>query len=1506
MKKGLRITGIILAALLVVLLGGLVAIQSPRVQTALAHKAIERLRGSIDGELSIGRLSVEPMDAVYLEDVLILDDAPFCDGVHPPMDTLLQARSIAARFSLWGLVDGKGMYIRSAEVKGLCFNLAMEPDPSGDPLPLTNVERIFRIPPSDKNRERKGWRKLLDARRVDVEDLHFAMISHTALRRHEAEGRSPLPPDVTNWSDFSIRGNVHVRDLKIADNLIKGHVTQMNLSESRGLRFDEITGKVCVGKKRVDIRDLHIVDASRTDLRMKYFRMIGSIKEYDGFVDRIRMEADILKPSVLSMQTLRHFGRGMSQFSFRPEISGKFEGYVSDFTVKSLQFRDTESGVGATIDGGMIGLPEIGSTLLDYRVNGLRFTLDGLGKFVRGWAPKTRMDLRKMAPGETFSFTGTARGPLNRLGVRGRVQTSSVGSATADVTLRNLIDSQRPIIIGGALTTQNVDAGKIAGMDAIHEVTLRTGLETTLGKEGLSVRLDSLHIDRLNALGYDYSDISAVGTYSDQAFDGRLVCNDPNLNFLFQGLFNLSPRTRNAAYQFYANLGYADLHALHLDKRERSKLAFQTSANFIRTEQKDLLGEIEVMDLNLESDSGHHDIGEIKISAHANDDIHRIRFHSGFADGSFVGDKSIFAMVSDLKDLVIREELSALSEQKEKQWDGSQYELNFTFHDSRDLLDFIAPGAYIEKNSAIRLKVSGSGLMDASVTSGRVAYDGKFFKDLSLKVNNAEQVLRANLSSSLLHLGGIELKGNNASLFADNNHIGIGYSYDNETEAANRGEIYLSGDLERIGGKLSLKAEALPSNIYYEGEGWSLECTQARLYEGNLKVEGLRAQSNDQVVAIWGGYSPAKQDTLHLSLEKFDISLLDNLTGGRPTLEGRASGRARIVSPGSPMPGILAGLVCDSTYVAGHRAGSVRVRSVWNEERKQFDFAIANNLDGVRNLDVNGNLSPSTKELHATAALNALDLGYISPFLDGIFDRFEASLDGTVHASGKLDKLHLSSENARIRDGVLQVEFTQVPYRVEGPVEINDQGLFFRSLRLSDGLGGSGTVDGGILMKQLKDFKMDTHLRFENMKVLGIRAGKDTPIYGDVFGSGRVDITGPFKELLLDIEARTSGEGNLHIPLGSSSSARIRNILTFKEPFVDREVDPYELLTLESPKQVHRRSKLALQLKVHATPDVMAYIDVGEGNSLSGVGNGLIEIVSNLSEGGLTMGGDYTLTEGNFHFSALNLVSRDFAIQEGSSVRFNGDVMSTDLDVNGLYTTKTSLSNLIADSTSVSRRTVNCGIHITDKLRNPKISFSIDVPDLDPAIQSAVESALNTEDKIQKQFLYLLITNSFLPVEESGITTGGSSMLYSNVTSIMAGQLNNIFQKLDIPLDLGLNYEPNTSGGRDLFDVAVSTQLFNNRVLVNGTIGSRRYGATTTGEVSGDVDIEVKLDKPGTFRLNLFSHSADQYSSFLDYSQRNGIGIAYQREFAKPPSGQRVLEIDSTGRSKPIISDELR
>ena len=139
---------------------------------------------------------------------------------------------------------------------------------------------------------------------------------------------------------------------------------------------------------------------------------------------------------------------------------------------------------------------------------------------------------------------------------------------------------------------------------------------------------------------------------------------------------------------------------------------------------------------------------------------------------------------------------------------------------------------------------------------------------------------------------------------------------------------------------------------------------------------------------------------------------------------------------------------------------------------------------------------------------------------------------------------------------------------------------------------------------------------------------------------------------------------------------------------------------------------------------------------------------------------------------------------------------------------------------------------------------------------------------------------SFVPDEGSGVFNS-SEVLFSNVSEIMSGQINSILEKLEIPLDVGIGYQ-GAYAGTNLFDVAISTQLFNNRVIVGGSVQNRRFGnAVSTSEVVGDLDIQIKLDKQGKFRLNLFSHSADEYSSFLDLSQRNGVGVSYQKEYNK-------------------------
>ena len=1523
MKKGLRITLWILAAVLILLLGLVVAVQSPAVQTRLARRAVSLVADKIDGDVSIGHIAVRPFDAVTLEDVVIIDRNPYA-GEFPPRDTLARIGSLSARFSLKGILNKERVSVSRLKLDDGEFNLVLEPGTDGKAV-SDNISRVFRLS-KDPDKPKKDFGDLLEAGKVDVENFTFRMFNHVGAARMRDRGHS-LPDDVIDWNDLEIKADLHASGILVKDGVISGDADRITLADKTGWNVNDLSGKVKVGHGKVLIDNLHIADGD-SDIHLRYFRLLGTLDdEYQDFVDRVRLEGEFVRPTVFSMQTVRHFAPNLDRFTFRSDLTGKLEGTVSDFAVKGITIREHESGVQGRVDGAIRGLPDINTTVLDYKVKDFRFGLGGLGTFIREWAPDTKLDLGKMGKGTDFSLDATAKGTLDRLAVKGSLN-SNAGTADVDLTLRNIIDRKRNITIGGIVRTKDLDAGRIAGIKQLGPVTLTTGLEATLAPRNLQVRIDSLRVPRLNALGYDYTGIAAAGTYSDQAFDGRIVCDDPNLNALVQGKFDLSPKTRNAAYQFYANIGYADLNALNIDKRGTSKVSFLADANFIRTRDRDLLGEVNLRDVVLENAGGRHAIGDITASAHANDDIHRMRFDSQFAQGTFVGEKSLVSMVSDLKDLLVRKELPALLAKEGKPWDGTPYEVNFKFFDSRELLGYLVPGLYIEKNTALQLKVGEDGSVDGNVTSGRLAVGGRYLKDFRMDFDNRNNALRADMTGTAINFGGVELRDNTLAVMVDDDRFDLTYSFDNRADEASKAEVRITGDLDRDENGLAITASVLPSAIYYNGNRWNVDSDDVTLQGGDIRVDRFRLRNGRQSLVVDGGLSPDKTDTLLVRMDQFDISLLNSLVmKGNLDLRGQATGQASLVSPSKPSLALLAGITCDSTYIAGRPMGTLDVTSVWNEPEKRFDFQLQNEQEEVRNFAIDGYLRPKDKAIRAEAVLNRLDLGYAAPILATVFDRFEGALDGKVSVGGTLDKLEIESEGMQIVDGLLKIGFTQVPYRVSGPVSVDTKGLHFQNVSIADGSDGKGAVTGSLLFGNFKDMRLDTHVQFDRMKVLGI-TDRTGPIYGDVYGTGRVDITGPFDALALNVDARTVKDGNLHIPLRSGGTKATGNLLVFTEPYVEIEEDPYEqMLAATRTTKKKTQNDLDIRVRVRATPSVTAHIDIGE-NSLQGLGNGLIDLRLRSGQGSpFTINGDYTLTQGEFRFSALDLVTRDFSIRDGSSIRFNGDVMDSDLNVTGVYSTKASLSTLLSSSASADgvRRQVDCIINITDKLRNPQIGFDIEIPELDPGTEGLVNSALNTEDKVMKQFLYLLIANSFLPNEESGIiTTGGSNMLYSNMSGIMAGQLNSIFEALNIPLDLGLNYQQNSSG-QNLFDVALSTQLFNNRVVVNGNIGNRRLYGTTTDEVAGDLDIDIKLDKPGTFRLNLFSHSADQYTSFLDNSQRNGIGIAYQREFnslgqffrelftprrereaqeALQPVERTYLQIDTAGKAHPLIPNE--
>ena len=123
-----------------------------------------------------------------------------------------------------------------------------------------------------------------------------------------------------------------------------------------------------------------------------------------------------------------------------------------------------------------------------------------------------------------------------------------------------------------------------------------------------------------------------------------------------------------------------------------------------------------------------------------------------------------------------------------------------------------------------------------------------------------------------------------------------------------------------------------------------------------------------------------------------------------------------------------------------------------------------------------------------------------------------------------------------------------------------------------------------------------------------------------------------------------------------------------------------------------------------------------------------------------------------------------------------------------------------------------------------------------------------------------------------------STLLYSYTSEMVSNQLNNIFRQLNLPVDLGLNYQQDMKG-EDIFDVSLSTQFFNNRVILNGNVGNNTNHTETSSNWMGNLDTEIKLSKDGRIRLTLFTHSADDYSNYLDNTQRTGFGFSFQDEF---------------------------
>ncbi|MBO4475768.1 MAG: translocation/assembly module TamB domain-containing protein [Bacteroidales bacterium] len=1501
--KARYIAARIIGAIIILVLFGLLIMQFPGVQTGLAHYAVEKFQGAIDGRLEIGSVKLHPFNAVTLKDVTIIDENPCPDRYSlgcGTLDTLAHIGKLSATISPLSFFRKSGIRIGRVDAEDVLFQLAME---HGEEYSL-NVTRIFRINGGSDNPMTLD--SLFTIHRVNVKNARYRMVNF---------GQDPSTRSYgIDFGNLDLSFDLKAHDVSMHDARVFATVDKLSARENRcGYTIKNLTAACGVGAGRTNIWNIHYEDGdgSRLYLPRVDFNYYDNPSAWGNFIQDVELDIDIGRSHLVFGSISAYSGNVFHGCPLQAEIeSASFKGPVSNFKVTDLVFRGTECDVSGTVSCAISGIPSTSKMFLDAELKDVRFTTEGLKKVLEDVG--AHADLSNLAPGTVFTANGTAQGLLSELGAKLNL-TSPIGNMRIDGKTRNITVAGKKIEFQAALAGESFDLGKLLGNSALGAGTFTATADGRLG-DPLMLRLHDLNIKSLTALGYEYTDINLTARMIGSAAQIKLDSADSNAMLGLTANVDWKKRTG----RIEAEINDLDLATLGLDKR-----GGKSAVSCIIAAEQGLLAEepaqILISDLTLTSDDGTHNVGDIEALARLHDGRLTATVASSAFDAKYNGTSNIAALVKDLRAVTVDRHLPAYFAPGAAPADTLSTvdcSLNATFRETKGLLAFLLPGMAIENGTAVNIDLDNSGRLMGYISSPGISYNNIVADSFDISMDNLDGTLDCTVSADRLIFGNLPFNRAAFMVQAASDLLSTSLTYDNAGVLDGGSELYIDAAFSRdASDSLLVDVFTRPSQISIKGQTWDLEESTVNLSSTRVAADGFMMSCGEQSISLEGGVSPRGTDTLAVRIREFDLDLINDFALGKiPQLQGLLDGDVTLLSPLPSEMGLFAALDLTGLTVDGINAGNFRLDSDWDDKNRIITLGLDNYFADRNALSLGGTYNTRSKQIAATAKLDSLDAAVAGPFIKNILSDFGGMLHGELSATGTPDRIKLASDGLRL-DGIRgKVYYTKVTYILDGTVSVSDNNINFNNIGVKDEYGGMGILTGHLALGDFKKPRIDANLDMNRLKAIDIpNANSPILIYGDLAVSGSGRVRGAFSALGIDADVVSAGSGTVNVPIPNTSSATNGNLLTFKAPEKPEGEDGEQ-------EEVYRRaSGVTLHTRARISPEVIANVEVdresGHGLTASGTGDVVLDL--NTSKSKLQLKGDYLIDKGKYLFNIPGVVSKEFDIKQGSSIKLNGDVMESTLDIKAVHNVKTSLNSIVADSTHVSsRRNVECGLNIGGRLRNPEVSFSINVPDLDPSTQMAVNSALNTTDKVQKQFVALLLLGTFIPEENSGIVNG-SNMLYSNVGEIVAGQLNNILQKLDIPLDFGFGYQQDEIG-TDIFDVAVSTQLFNNRLVVGGSVGNRRYSTSKNayGDIVGDLDIELKLDNSGNLRFKLFSHSADEYTSSLDFSQRNGLGFSYQKEFnhalefikdlfkSRSRKAQEALEEAGRKKEKKIINIE--
>lgn len=1275
--------------------------------------------------------------------------------------------------------------------------------------------------------------------------------------------------------------NLSLRNTKIIADTIFSSVESMTAQERCGIAIKSLKANLKLSQVQAVLDQMRL-ETNNSILSDHYEMNYKNFHDFNDYIAKVNMKAHMVSTSISSLD-IGYFANILNEYPISVNLSGDIDGTVDHIGGKNinLQTRNTSFKGDAIVTG----LPDIKTTMLDVT----NINLATNGKDLNILIPQTRTNNVAWNELQKINYTGSWKGNVDKFYTKGNLSTS-MGNATLDLNMNFQPDQPT---YDGHIETENFDIGKLIRQSTLGKVSMKgkidgSGFDLDHLKANIDATISKIEVD--NTL---YTELTVNGIVARKKFDGIFISQDPNLAVNFNGKLDLSGA--QPVYNFNSRFIRFDLKKLGLTNESIIGSGY-ASLNFEGSTIDNFTGSALLKNIVLETNGKVIRLNDVLLESYQSSVEKTLRLSSSIADAEMKGHFNISGLPNAIQLYLYH----YLPEYIKKPENVSNQELTFTINlkETDSILHTFLPEYRGLSGSAISGNLntmSQKFALDANILS----FGYRQFEIQDLIIVGAGDYTELDLnatSGNLLYNEEVMIPSFqvNALMASDTASLSIITQSINEV----LGDAYLS--VKGTARNNNLYVNLLPSNITIKEDKWQLYSNHELVFGEQVSINELVFESGAQ--KITASTKNSTSNDLSIDLSELDLqSFSAYLDLQQNNYYGRISGHIDVDH-----------FLTDQFIRADvHSTNEVRinkdtlgmVHAVVNFDTKTRLLTIDKNTSILRGTDYANasgyvNLNDSTIKLQ-TVLMNT-NIAFANQFVIDFIQDLSGRASGTVTIEGPLYDPKIAGDIV-VSNASMKVIYLGTRYTMDQvKLHFNNRKIDVEDFYLSDERSGnySALVKGYITHRNFNDIRLNLNVTSSNLLCLNTMEWDNDLFYGYVPAEFSATASGALDDMTLDITAKPLKGSTFHMPISSSGDASKYDYIEF----VEIGKDQYELSKKKSSNY------FKINMHIDATPDAEIFIilDKNTGEEIQAKGNGNISLSLDMGNS-MNMFGTYTITEGKYNFNFRGVLQRQFIIDEGSKIVWNGDPVDANVDVNAIYKLPNNLSLLplvgnIDDPNELeeAKKKYETFIYLTlkNKLANPDIKFDIAQPS-NKAIGTLAYDRLvqirNDDKELVSQAGVLLLLGEFKGTtglaesgsyERAGLTTASDV-----ISNALSSGLTNVFSSVtglnNFTLNIGYKqYSLNeTQANINQFNFGISASLFKDRVIVDfgSNVDVDRNTAATKGtstvNIAGDFKAQYLVTEDGRLRVNAYRTS--NYNAEGNNYMKGGVGISYKKVFNK-------------------------